>query len=459
MLCSIFRGNHLFDANIMKRIINGILFLMICICSTNIWAQTKVYQLNLKEEINPAAWRATKKAFEAAKQSGATVMIIDMNTYGGLLDYADSIRTKILNSKLKTIVYIDNNAASAGALIAIACDKIYMVRGASIGAASVVNGNGEVLPEKYQSYMRGLMRTTAEAKGRNPRIAEAFVDPSIEIKDINEKGKVLTFTTNEAIANGFSNGEASSISDALAKEGISNFQKTEYQPTTTDFIIGFLTNPAVSSILILFIIGGIYFELQAPGIGFALLVTIVASLLFFAPLYIEGLAANWEILLFVGGVVLLILEIFLIPGFGIFGILGIIFIVVGLAMSLILNNFFDLSISGSERITQSFLIVLVSMIAAIALSVIFGGNILKSGAFQRLVLNDEQQSDQGYQVKKPRIELLGKRGFAKTDLRPSGRIDIDGEWFDAVSDDGYIDNGTDIIISKIENYNLVVRKV
>ncbi len=442
----------------MKRLINGILFLMICLCTTNILAQTKVYQLNLKEEINPAAWRATKKAFEAAKKSGATVMIVDMNTYGGLLDYADSIRTKILNSNLKTIVYIDNNAASAGALISIACDKIYMVRGASIGAASVVNGNGEVLPEKYQSYMRGLMRTTAEAKGRNPKIAEAFVDPNVEIKDINEKGKVLTFTTNEAIANGFCNGEANSINDVLAKEGISDFQKTVYQPTTTDFIIGFLTNPAVSSILILLIIGGIYFELQAPGIGFALLVTIVASLLFFAPLYVEGLAANWEILLFVGGVILLVLEIFLIPGFGIFGILGIIFIIVGLAMSLILNDFFDLSISGSERITQSFLIVLVSMIAAIALSVIFGGNILKSGAFQKLVLNDEQQSNQGYQVKKPRIELLGKRGFAKTDLRPSGRIDIEGEWFDAVSDDGYIDHGTDIIISKIENYNLVVRK-
>ncbi|MBK0382924.1 nodulation protein NfeD [Pedobacter sp. SD-b] len=442
----------------MKITKNVALFLLICFYGSHLLAQTKVYQLNLKEEINPAAWRSTKKAFEAAKQSGASVMVIDMNTYGGMLDYADSIRTKILNSKLKTIVYIDNNAASAGALISIACDKIYMVRGASIGAASVVNGNGEVLPEKYQSYMRGLMRTTAQAKGRDPKIAEAFVDPDVEVENISEKGKVLTLTTNEAIANGFCNGEAVSINDVLVKEGISDAQITQYHPTTTDFIIGFLTNPAVSSVLIIFIIGGIYFELQSPGIGFALLVAIVASLLFFAPLYIEGLAANWEILLFVAGIVLLILEIFLIPGFGIFGILGIIFMVIGLAMSLILNNFFDLSFSGDQRITQAFLIVLISMIAAIALSVIFGGNILKTSAFKRLVLSDEQQSNQGYQVKKPRIELLGKRGFAKTDLRPSGRIDIDGEWFDAVSDDGYIEHGTDILISKIENYNLVVRK-
>ncbi|HET8827965.1 MAG TPA: NfeD family protein [Pelobium sp.] len=422
-------------------------------------AQTKVYQLNLKEEINPAAWRFTQKAFAEAEASGAEVLIIDMNTYGGMLDYADSIRTKILNSKLKTIVYIDNNAASAGALISIACDKIYMSKGATIGAASVVNGQGEVLPEKYQSYMRGLMRTTAESKGRNPKIAEAFVDPDVELEGITSKGKVLTLTTKEAIENGYCDGEASSIDDVLQQENITNYKTYVYVPTFTDTIIGLLTNPAVSSVLILLMIGGIYFELQSPGIGFALLVAIVAGLLFFAPLYLEGLAENWEILLFLAGIALLILEIFVIPGFGVFGIAGIICMVVGLAMSLVLNDFFDLSVSGSERIVQSFLIVLGSIIGSIFLSVVFGGNILRSKAFQRLVLQDEQQSAQGYQVTKPNFELLGKSGFAKTDLRPSGKIEIDGEWYQAISNDGYIENGTDIVVSKIENYNLIVKKL
>ncbi len=422
-------------------------------------AQTKVYQLNLKDEINPAAWRATQKAFEAAKASGAEVLIIDMNTYGGMLDYADSIRTKILNSKLKTIVYIDNNAASAGALISIACDKIYMSRGATIGAASVVNGKGEVLPEKYQSYMRGLMRTTAESKGRDPKIAEGFVDPDIEVAGVVEKGKVLTLTTSEAIKNGFCDGEATSIEDVLKKEGIAEYTKETFVPTFTDNIIGILTNPAVSSVLILLMIGGIYFELQSPGIGFALLVAIVAGMLFFAPLYLEGLAENWEILLFIAGIGLLILEIFVIPGFGIFGIAGIICMVVGLAMSLVLNDFFDLSISGSERIVQSFLIVLGSIVGAVFLSVVFGGNILRSKAFQRLVLKDEQLSTEGYQVTKPQFDLLGKKGFAKTDLRPSGKIEISGEWYQAISNDGFIENGTDIVVSAIENYNLIVRKL
>jgi len=422
-------------------------------------AQTKVYQLDLKDEINPAAWRATQKAFAAATASGAEVMVIDMNTYGGMLDYADSIRTKILNSKLKTIVYIDNNAASAGALISIACDKIYMSKGATIGAASVVNGKGEVLPEKYQSYMRGLMRTTAESKGRDPKIAEAFVDPDVEVAGIIAKGKVLTLTTTEALKLGFCDGEATSVADVLKQENITNYTKETFVPTITDNIIGLLTNPAVSSILILLMIGGIYFELQSPGIGFALLVAVIAGLLFFAPLYLEGLADNWEILLFIVGIALLILEIFVIPGFGIFGIAGIICMVVGLALSLVMNDFFDLSISGSERIVQSFLIVLGSIAGAIFLSVVFGGNLLRSKAFQRLVLQDEQLSTKGYQVTKPKVDVLGKTGFAKTDLRPSGKIEIDGEWYQAVSNDGFIENGTDIVVSKIENYNLVVRRL
>ncbi|WP_036692426.1 NfeD family protein [Pedobacter glucosidilyticus] len=434
------------------------LFISLFLSNHLVIAQPKVYQFNLKQEINPAAWRTTRIAIENAKQQKADVLLIHMNTFGGMLDYADSIRSAILTVPMETIVFIDNNAASAGALIAIACDKIYMHKGASIGAASVVNAEGEVLPEKYQSYMRGLMRTTAESKGRNPKIAEGFVDPDLDIPNIKPKGKVLTFTTAEAIANGFCNAEASSVKELLAKEGLKSYDLEVYQPTLIDNIIGFLINPAVSGVLILLIIGGIYFELQAPGIGFALLVSVVAALLFFAPLYLEGLADNWEILLFIVGIALLVLEIFFIPGFGIFGILGIVMMISGLAFSLILNDFFDFNVTSGERLTNSFLLVLLSMIGAIVVGAFFGGNVLKSKMFKRLVLEDEQQATQGYQVRKPDTTFIGKIGFAKTDLRPSGKIEIDGNWYDAVSNDGFIENGTNIVVSKIENYNLVVRK-
>ena len=440
----------------MKRILYLICFLLL---QHSLKAQTKVYQFEIKDEINPATWRITKKAIENAKAGGAEVLLVDMNTFGGMLDYADSIRTALLNVDLKTIVYINNNAASAGALISIACDRIYMHRGASIGAASVVSGNGEILPEKYQSYMRGLMRTTAESKGRNPKIAEGFVDPDLEIPGVKPKGKVLTFTTSEAIEHQFCDGEANSIKEIFEKEAIQQPSVEVFVPTMLDRIIGFLLTPAVSGILILLIIGGLYFELQTPGVGFALVVSVVAALLFFAPLYLEGLAANWEIVLFVLGVIFLILEIFLIPGFGIFGILGIIFIISGLALSLVVNDFFDFNITSGERLVNAFLLVIISIIASITLSVIFGGNILKSRVFKRLVLEDEQKAGHGYQVNRPSSELIGKQGFAKTALRPSGKIDIDGVWYDAVSNDGFIDSGIPIIVNKIENYNVIVKRL
>ncbi|HEY0899049.1 MAG TPA: NfeD family protein [Sphingobacteriaceae bacterium] len=420
--------------------------------------EKKVYTFNLNEEIGPSAWRTTRKALDNATAQKADYILVRMNTYGGMVDYADSIRTALLESKIKTLVFIDNNAASAGALIAIACDRIYMRPGGSIGAASVVNPQGEIMPEKYQSYMRGLMRATAEAKKRDPRIAEAFVDPDIVIKGLVEKGKVLTLTTDEAIKVGFCNGRANSIADVLKAEKIGEYQIIEHKLTAVDRIINFLISPAISGILILLIIGGIYFEMQTPGIGFALLVSVAAALLFFAPLYLEGLAANWEIGLFILGVLLLALEIFVIPGFGVAGILGIIFIVAALTLSLVMNDIFDFTVTGSERLTGSFLLVVGSMVLAIIVSVIFGKAILKTSLFQRLVLQDEQRSQMGYSISQPHAELQSRHGIAKTDLRPSGKIEIDGKWYDAVALDGYIEKGSEIYIEKQENYNLFVRR-
>jgi len=233
----------------------------------------------------------------------------------------------------------------------------------------------------------------------------------------------------------------------------------DHQVTTIDRIIAFLISPAVSGFLILLIIGGIYFEMQTPGIGFALLVSVVAAALFFAPLYLEGLAAHWEIGLFLIGIVLLLLEVFVIPGFGVAGILGIIFIVGGLALSMVLNDFFDFNVTGSEQLTTAVIIVLFAMVASIVISVLLGKSIMKTPVFRRLVLEDEQRSDQGYVSGIQSAGILGKEGFAKTDMRPSGKIEIDGVWYDAVALDGYLEKGTPVYVEKHENYNVFVRKM
>lgn len=443
------------SAVVVVILLTFILFSPICLLSQS----AKVYVFDLQDEIGPPSWRQTKKAFDQASQMDASTVIIRMNTFGGMVEYADSIRSAILNSKMKTIVFIDNNAASAGALISIACDRIYMKPGASMGAASVVDTKGTVLPEKYQSYMRGLMRATAEAKGRDPRIAEAFVDPDIVIKDINPKGKVLTLTSKEAVKIGYCQAEVANVEQIFRAEGLDIKNKVDHQVTLIDRIIAFLISPVISGFLILLIIGGIYFEMQTPGIGFALLVSVVAAALFFAPLYLEGLAAHWEIGLFLAGIVLLLLEVFVIPGFGVAGILGIICIVAGLALSMVLNNFFDFNVTGSEQLTTAVIIVLFSMVASIVISVILGKSIMKTPVFRRLVLEDEQRSELGYVSGAQSAGILGKEGFAKTDMRPSGKIEIEGVWYDAIALDGYLEKGTRIYVEKHENYNVFVRKM
>jgi len=417
-----------------------------------------IYQFDLEGDIGPAAWRTVKNAYSKAEESKVDLILIEMNTFGGMVNFADSIRSRILDSPLETVVFINHNAASAGALIALASDRIYMSKGSSIGAASVVDQSGQVLPEKHQSYMRGLMRATAEAKGRDPKVAEAFVDPDVELPSLKQAGKILTLTSSEAVTIGLANAEATSIADLLVAEGISNPQITIHQITLVDRIISFLINPAVSGILILLIIGGIYFEMQTPGIGFALVVAVIAAVLFFAPLYIQGLADNWEIALFVAGVVLILLELFVIPGFGVAGILGIICLVCGLAFSMVANDYFNFSIAAPGMLFNSFLLVIASMVTATIVMVIFGKSLLKTKAFKRLVLQDEQRSEEGYTSSRLNAELVNREGVAKTVLRPSGKVEIDGKWYDAVALDGFIDIGEDIYVEKHENYNLFVRK-
>src|SRR5690606_762551 len=175
---------------------------------------------------------------------------------------------------------------------------------------------------------------------------------------------------------------------------------------------------------------------------------VVSGLLYFVPLYLEGFAANWEILIFVIGVILLLLEIFVIPGFGIAGISGIALIICSFAFSMVPNDLFDFSLTEPNLLFRSFMLVILSIVGAIVLSVIFGKSMLNSRAFKRLVLADEQNSSKGYVSSVVDSSMIGKAGIAKTDLRPSGKVEIDGKWFDAVALGGYVAKGTTVVVQK-----------
>lgn len=434
-----------------------------------------VYLFEMKDMIGPGIWRHTQKAFAEVDSLNADYVLIDMNTYGGVLDAADSIRTKILNTEIPVYVFINNNAASAGALISIACDKIYMRSGANIGAATVVNQSGEQMPDKYQAYMRSLMRATAESHGkdtiilgsdttykwkRDPLIAEAMVDSRTVVEGLIDSTRVLSFTTEEAIKYGFCDGKAENIEEVIAAAGVENYEVKRLTITPIEKVIGWLVNPVISGILIMIIVGGIYFELQTPGIGFPLGAAILAAVLYFAPLYLEGLAENWEIVIFVVGILLIGIEIFAIPGFGVAGIAGIILTVTGLTLSMIDNIVFDFEYSNSgEYLFRSLLVVVLSMIVAIIASIYFSKKLLLDSPLRSLVLNAIQDKDEGFvSIDSTQATLTGKTGVAVTILRPSGKVQVEGEIYDAKSEIGYISKGDAIKVIRHEATQLYVIK-
>jgi membrane-bound serine protease (ClpP class) len=436
--------------------------------------KTLVYQFDMRSEVGPALWRRTQQSFNEAEELGADYVLVHMNTYGGLVQAADSIRTRILNTSIPVIVYIDNNAISAGALIAIAAQSIYMRPGASIGAATVVDAQGAAVPDKYQSFMRAAMRATAESHGkdtlvadgdttltwrRDPLIAEAMVDPGTYIPGIIDTGRVLTLTSEEAIAVGYCEGLAGSIPEVLRKAGIEDYYIVEYELTSMEALIGFLIHPVFQSLLIMVMIGGLYFELQTPGIGFPIGAAILAAILYFAPLYIEGIAQNWEIALFIVGILLLAVEIFVIPGFGVAGISGIAMMVTGLTLAMIDNIVWEFEGAGLEPFIKSLFLVIFSSFVALGLSISLGSKLLTTSLFSHLVLNSTQNTNEGYSSFDSRFkDLVGQSGIAATSLRPSGRVEINSEYYDAKSLMGFIDKGEKVKVVNFETGQIYVIK-
>lgn len=437
--------------------------------------KTVVYVFPVRDEIGKASWRVMREAFAEAQQHNADYIIIHMNTYGGAVNFADSMRTRILNSIIPVFVFIDNQAISAGALISIACDSIYMRPGGNIGAATVVDQTGSVVPDKYQSFMRSTMRATAEAHGkdtivsgndtiikwhRDPRIAEAMVDPTVVAEGIDDSTKVLTLTAEEAVANDYCEGLATNIPEVLKRAGINDYELVTYRPSGVDKIIGFLLSTVVQGILIMLMIGGIYYELQSPGVGFPLIIALAAALLYFAPLYLEGLAAHWEILLFIAGIVLVFLEIFLFPGFGIAGISGIVLIITGLTLSLVDNISFRFeSTEAVGQLAKAFFTVVVSVFMAFVVALFGTRRFAFSRRMSGLSLGTVQDHKDGYISSDIRQkDMIGKTGIAFTMLRPSGRIEIDGEIYDAKAEISYIEKGANIKVIRDEAGQLYVIK-
>jgi membrane-bound serine protease (ClpP class) len=264
------------------------------------------------------------------------------------------------------------------------------------------------------------------------------------------------------MANGYCEGTAESMTEVIEKLGIDTYELKSYSPSPMDKLIGFLINPIVSGVLIMVIIGGIYFELQSPGIGFPLAAAVVAALLYFAPLYLEGMAENWELILFIVGVILIMVEIFAIPGFGVAGVAGIIAMITGLTLSLVDNVVFEepeFTGEGLGILMKSLSLVLVSVLLGLIFSLWAARKLLTTTAFANLSLKSEQLLEQGFiGVETAQKSLVGMTGVAHTVLRPSGKVMINDKMYDAKAEYGLIEKGETVKVIRYETGQVYVIK-
>lgn len=431
-----------------------ILFAIFISLFAEIKAQT-IYFANIEGEIDLGIAPYVKRVVKEAEENNAKAIIFRINTFGGRVDAATQIKDAILNSKVQTIAFIDKRAISAGALIALSCEKIVMVPGASMGASTVVDQEGKKQAEKYQSYMRSEMRATAEKNGRRTDIAQAMVDESVIVSDLNDDStKLVTLTAEEAVKYKMADTILSSLQEVKDYFGFSYAETKTISSNWAEDVVRFLSNPIVSSLLIMIGLIGLFTEIKTPGWGIAGTSGIIALALFFGTSYILELATIWDILLFIIGVILLLIEIFVIPGFGITGIVGIILMVAALFFGLIT----DIDIATTNAISIA-IIQLASTFVATAIVIYFIWKLLpKSQTFNKLILNENLPSKSGYAAKPTFENLVGQTGKALTDLRPSGSAIINDERIDVVTEGDYIERGNEIIVKKVEGSKVVVIK-
>ena len=436
----------------MKRFFTLFSSLILCIGAFAADSLTVFYRIRLDQNIDPAARRLVTLGLEKAAAAEADYILLDLNTYGGAVDAADSIRNAILRCDRPVISFVNMQAASAGALISIACDSIYMKTGSSIGAATVVDQAGNVMPDKYQSFMRGMMRSTAQATGRDPKIAESMVDTA----------NVLSLTPSEAIEVGFCDGICEDEFEVARKvAGSDDFiiRNMEDDISWLDRLIQLLLNPLLQSIFMMMIIGGIFVEIRTPGIGLPLVTAIVGALLYFAPAYLGDLVSYWEILLFVVGLVLIGVEIFVLPGFGVCGILGIIAVVLSLAFAMVDNAelfHWDGSLN-LQPILRPIGIVIISASAAIFGSVLLVRKLFATRSFDHIALRQELKADEGFTGVASGLEsFVGETVTVFTDLRPSGKVKTaDGRIFEAtLRFGGFAEKGTSLTVISAEQGRL-----
>jgi len=441
-----------------------ILFLFINI----LIAEPIVYRVPIQGTIDLGLPPFIERTIKAAEESDAAAIIFDIDTFGGRVDAATQIKDAILGSKVLTVAFINRRAISAGALISLSCEKIYMTGGGTIGAATAVDMQGKKASEKVISYMREEMASTAEKRGRNTTIATGMVDEelsfthlviandSVEVMDMEgrKEGKLITLTTEKALKYKMADGEEETFEDVLSDLGISNASIRSAKENWSENFVRFLTNPVVASLLTTFGFLGILFELQSPGWGIPGTFGAVCLALSLGASYIVRLATMTDLLIIFVGVLLLLVEVFMIPGFGLAGLSGIGILLWGL-YELLLP---DVPV-GQEIHTMALTGFTIGIIGGIIGLILLFKLMTKTEFWQKLTSPNVQEKEKGYSSTIGLENLIEAEGVTDTDLRPSGWVNVGDQRIFVVTEGSYIDQNENVKILSVDGNRVVVRKI
>jgi membrane-bound serine protease (ClpP class) len=395
-----------------------------------------------------------QRVLRSAAEQRAAIVVLEVNTFGGRVDAAVAIRDHLLHSSVPTVAFVNPRAISAGALISLAAHKIAIARGGTIGAATpvVMGAPGEgskPTDEKTVSYVRKEFRATADARKRPGLIAEAMVDRDVAIEGVVEKGKLLTLTTEDAVKLGVADFEANTLPEVLAKLGLAGAEIRHVEENWAESVVRFLTDPVVSSLLMSVGLLGILIELRTPGFGLPGAVGLLSLMAFFWGHSLVQLV-GWEQILLVGaGVLLLAAEIFVLPGFGVAGVLGIVALAAGLSSSLF----------GAGASLNAIVFALARVMAATALALLGSVLLLRFlpalPGGRKLVLAAALPGDG--RADSDAALLAGSVGSTLTPLRPAGIASFAGRRVDVVSDGTFIEAGQSVEVVQDDGHRVVVK--
>ena len=425
------------------------------------------------------------RALEEAEQAGASAVLLEVDTPGGRLDAVLQMRDVLIDAPVRTIAFVKRTALSAGALVTIASEDIYMAPGSTLGAATpVVGGTGEPADEKTVSAVRSTFDATAQARGRDPRIAAAMVDPDIVIEGLTEAGDLLTLTSDQAVEHRYARQIVADRDAVMDAAGLAGTEVVDTAVAPAESLVRFLTNPAVASLLVTVALLLLIADLAIGGIGIGSGMAVACFALFFWGHLLAGLAGWEEIALVAVGLLLIGLELLVIPGFGVAGLLGLAAVLGGLFIAQISRDL--VTPEQLQRAAGSVGATFVAVVVGVVLTVRY---LVRHGPPHALVLNTQLGSgepvteratggwvrwfggeglvlaggsrdggqDEGWDDGPP--FLGGQRGVTRSPLRPSGVAEIDGNRIDVITSGEYIPAGTPIEVIDDTGYRRVVRRV